>query len=290
MATLYNTYLIHCKTSVHAGDGSSTGTIDNPIQREKTTGFPVFRDSTLRGAIRESFENDETIQKNEVFVPAFGNKDNGEVASAIDVYPAKLLFFPVRSLKGVFAFVTCPLILTRYLEDRNRLLGEKKPLNIPDLEYGQAIFPENLRINDHLGLEEFLFKKLDNDNFEMANFLNLLPENNIDRLSSHWAIIDNTSFAYFTKLFTEKVTRNKINIETGVAEDGGLFNVENLPEESILYTTIGFSNEFSKKEEKKSAVDIQSYFTDNLKPMIQLGGNKSIGKGLLQLYPISKKD
>lgn len=278
MATLYTSYFLHCKTSVHAGDGTSTGTIDNPIQREKTTGFPVFRDSTLRGAIRESFESGEYLRKSENFIPAFGHKNKGDQASAIDIYPAKLLFFPVRSLEGVFAYVTCPLVLKRYLEDISEFHKKDFHFNVPTLEKGKALFADKLAINNKLGLEEFLFEKAEESNFEISK----LQIDSVNRLSTHWAIIDDTSFSYFTRLFTEKVTRNKINIKTGVADDTGLFNVENLPEESILCTTIGFSNEFSKETDRKEAKEIQSYFKENLPKLIQLGGNKSIGKGLVQ--------
>lgn len=39
---------------MHVGAGSSTGTIDLPIQREKHTNFPHIEGSSLRGAIREA--------------------------------------------------------------------------------------------------------------------------------------------------------------------------------------------------------------------------------------------
>ncbi len=45
-----------------------------------------------------------------------------EHAGAISVGDAKILLFPVRSLKGVFAYVTCPLILERFVEDAKFML------------------------------------------------------------------------------------------------------------------------------------------------------------------------
>lgn len=313
MATKYSTYILHCQTSIHAGDGTSTGTIDMPIQRERTTGFPVLRDSTTRGSIREHFEtpllpnlkklkkktsdnnvetaltNDEkTALKN--FHATFGYRENGDKASAISVLPARLLFFPVRSFKGVFAYVTCPFILKRFIKEM-KLFYPEKSIDIQQeslqVAENEAHASANLKINDTtIGLEEFLFEVKD-ESFDLKPILELFDkENTINRLEEHIAIINDTQFAYFTRLFTEKVTRNKINIEKGVADDTGLFNEEFLQEESILYTTFGFANEFSDKKERLTDKDLQTYFDTNFTSLFQLGGDKSVGKGLINPYKL----
>lgn len=293
MATLFSTYIFHCQTAVHAGDGTSTGTIDMPIQRERTTGFPVLRDSTTRGSIRESFETN--MNDIELFKATFGNKDNGDKASALSVLPARLLFFPVRSIKGVFAYVTCPFILNRFVKEMKLFYNEDITITLPELQDNQCYAAEKLLIDkEYLGLEEFRFNQYtpteaDASSFDINPILNLINKE-IERLPKYYAIIDDTSFAYFTRLFTEKVTRNKIKIETGVAEDGNLFNEEFLPEESILYTTFGFANEFSTEKDRKKDTDIQKYFDTEFKALFQLGGDKSVGKGLISRYPISFDD
>jgi len=120
MATLYSSYFLYCETSIHAGDGTSNGTIDMPIQRERPTKFPNFRDSTLRGSVRESFETNKDLSKDALFKPTFGNKDDGDKNSALNVFPARLLFFPVRSFSGVFAYITCPFVLKRFMAQFTR--------------------------------------------------------------------------------------------------------------------------------------------------------------------------
>ncbi len=295
MATLYTSYILHCQTSVHAGNGTSTGTIDKPIQREATNKFPVFRDSTLRGAVREHFEtplisklpkNKEAILDTEAkkFISTFGYRDDGEQSSALDVYPARLLFFPVQSYKGVFAYVTCPFVLNRFIDDMKLFHDNTLNSETLKLKSGECYATEKLKIEGFVGLQEFLFKAK-SESFDISSILTSISSGNIPRLNDHIAIIDDTSFAYFTRLFTEKITRNKIDIKTGVAADTGLFNEEFLPEESILYSTFGFSNEFKESGGLKD-VDIQTYFTLNFKPLFQLGGDKSIGKGLLKQFQI----
>ncbi len=52
-----------CETPLHAGSGSDLGFVDLPIQRERHTEFPKIEASSLKGAIREVFDdnNEKTI-------------------------------------------------------------------------------------------------------------------------------------------------------------------------------------------------------------------------------------
>ena len=45
-----------CESPLHAGSGSELGIIDLPIQRERHTNFPKIEGSSLKGCIREAFE------------------------------------------------------------------------------------------------------------------------------------------------------------------------------------------------------------------------------------------
>lgn len=291
MATTYSTYLIKCLTGVHAGDGSSSGTIDNPIQRERVTSFPVFRDSTLRGAIREHFELDYEEKANDCFLPSFGHRDKGDKNSALDVYPARILFLPVRSFAGVFAYVSCPMVLERFNEELKLRKASPFFKDIPKLtDNNTSLACRTLEIGEtnKVGLEEFLF-----DNTERTNFFETLGIFlGHDRLKTHGALVSNDMFTYMTKRFTEKVTRNRIDLNTGTASDTGLFNEEFLPEETLLYAQFGFANEFSTDKDRKKATDLQQYFDGFLKenPVCNLGGDKSIGKGAIQFTPLNTQD
>lgn len=285
MATLYNNYFIHCLSAVHLGDGSSTGTIDLPIQREKITGFPIFRDSSLRGAIRAHFEEDEATHNDKHFIPTFGSRDHGDSHSALEVFPAHLLFFPVRSFNGLFAWVTCPYILKRYQAALQKFGTAPFEYDFPTaIEDRHIIATEQLIIGNSskVGLEEFLFEAQPSETFaKLATYFARATQ--IERLATHCAMVSDTVFGYMARLFTEKVTRNKIDLETGVAVDGALFNEEFLPEQCVLYATLGFSNQFSKKEDRKKDKEIQQYVHDNVVSTLSIGGDKSIGKGLIQI-------
>jgi len=93
-------------------------------------------------------------------------------------------------------------------------------------------------------------------------------------------------------LFTEVITRTKINNETGTVQDGALFTEEFLPQESILYSLVMASPIFQEKGKKgifdgngdsdKEAQNVMDFFANGLSPVFQLGGNSTLGKGLLR--------
>ena len=127
---------IFTRTPLHVGAGASVGAIDQPIQRERHTGFPTIPASAIKGSFADTWnsallsdgEKKVRVKKqkdgeNEVLItsiPAwlFGSDDPGHsFAGAIRFIDAKLLAFPIRSAKGGFAWVTCPLMLRRAARD-----------------------------------------------------------------------------------------------------------------------------------------------------------------------------
>jgi len=52
-----NIMFLIAETPMHAGSGDSLGIVDMPIQRERHTDFPKIEASSLKGSMREHFEN-----------------------------------------------------------------------------------------------------------------------------------------------------------------------------------------------------------------------------------------
>ncbi|MGC9036299.1 MAG: type III-B CRISPR module RAMP protein Cmr4, partial [Verrucomicrobiia bacterium] len=121
--------MIFTRTPLHIGTGASVGAIDQPVLRERHTGFPIIPASSLKGVFADQW-NDRLIEvsekekKKKVRVAGenncseaawlFGSDNNNfSFAGAVQFSEAKLLAFPVRSAKGSFAWITSPLILYR---------------------------------------------------------------------------------------------------------------------------------------------------------------------------------
>ena len=315
---------MYAEEPIHAGAGTSTGTIDLPIQRERHINVPKIEGSGVRGAIREAawekFSNQNPSEAQDLskghnakdkqndFTRVFGFKNDGANHSAIDISDAHLLFFPVRSWKGGFAWLTCPLLLKRFIKDYNRMfdadisikIGTSNDtidtINIADNEV-VVQNKSNLTIKSNALFEEYLFtaKEMElkiegeeigewfKERFCSAHaIINLLP--------THIAVVSDDVFLDFADLYTHKITRNKIDSATGTAENAGLFNEEFLPSESILYTNLVANDEFSENDDLMKAENVMKFVEDNLPKLYKTGGDQGIGKGLFRVAFYAKND
>jgi len=296
-----NPLFLMCEAPLHAGSGSGLGVVDLPIQREKHTDFPKIEGSSLKGSLREFFE---TKNKNNVeeTIALFGSPTEAEEenaqAGSMGVADARLLLFPVKSMKGVFAWITCPRVLTRFKNDY-ALSGKTLDLAVPD---GTATTPNSniLLTPSRVVLEEYAFDGVEKSD-QLAKWGEWFSETLFgDRKDSYWAgkiktdilILADDDFQDFARLSTEVITRTKINSQTGTVEQGALFTEEYLPADSILYSVIFTRGEYLTKGEgtqkssgeKMEEEQLRSYFSQTLEnhPVLQLGGNYTLGKGLLR--------
>jgi CRISPR-associated protein Cmr4 len=308
-----------CETPLHAGSGSDLGIVDLPIQRERHTDFPKIEGSSLKGALREaveqvtqqkSFEDQVTVHR------VFGYDDGGlknkkaideslggktDFAGAIGFSDARLLLFPVKSMKGVFAWVTCEKVLSQFSSDMKQT---QKDFDITGLEFLRdqktyVFSPEtSTKIkNDKVVLEEYTFTIANELNGVIqvveggkeTNLPDWLAKHLFNNDGSYWCekvkkdiiVLSNDDFKDFVNLSTEVITRIKIDNETGTVATGALFTEEYLPSESVLYSLVLAHQEF-RADSDFTAEDVLSFFGENLNEIIQIGGSATIGKGLVR--------
>ncbi|MEM2371032.1 MAG: type III-B CRISPR module RAMP protein Cmr4 [Thermofilaceae archaeon] len=128
-------------THVHAGIGRAGGIVDLPVQRDEN-GFPCIYSSSLKGALKTALlwaylktHNDLALARKAVEA-LLGPEPELEESfeSSVAVLDASLVAMPVRSLRGVYAYVTSRLLLEKLL-DYVQLCSElpsvstSKPLN-----------------------------------------------------------------------------------------------------------------------------------------------------------------
>lgn len=307
-----------CETSLHAGSGNDLGIVDLPVQRERHTGFPKVEGSGIKGCIREVFEEmvpaiaagkkdfkftSNSISKDELTKAinlVFGPEKGGDHAGALGFTDARLLLFPVKSMKGVFAWVTCPRVLERFKRDM-LLCGIDHKLEMP-LENSTPRDSDLFVKDNKVVLEEYTFE-INNKNEEcctnMADWLskNVIPSGDThkywrEKMTRDMVVISDDDFRDFVSLSTEVVTRTKIDSSTGTVAKGQLFTEEYLPPETVLYSlalaTPLFSNDKGifktgkngVKTDKPEEEEVLEFLTGNLPQVIQIGGNATIGKGL----------
>lgn len=301
-------FFMLCGSPLHAGSGSDLGAVDLPIQRERHTQFPKVEASGLKGSIRESFEgltqielNGRDIQKDEIKKAvelAFGPEKTGDFAAALGFTDARVLLFPVKSMKGVFAWITCPRVLNRLQRDLKHC-GDELDFEIPEensLPAGSALIIKD----NHIALEEYTFNMHIDDNCtKLADWIKkyAFPESKEfaylrESVHKNLAVLSDEDFTDFVIHSTEVITRTKIDSEKGTVEEGALFTEEYLPTDTILYS-LALATPIFKKDDKEKGIfkanDDQSeeglvmeFFNKGLPKVIQLGGNATIGKGLIR--------
>lgn len=278
------------------GGGDSVGAIDLAIQREKFTDFPMAAGSGIKGAVRSWFELQSTSESKFkiplIFGPEHGS--SSEHAGAISFSDARILLFPIRSVKGVFAWATCLDVLHRLKRDAE-LTDLNLDLDIPTDGDQTAIVSPNSELlidGNKLALEEYTFDAKEIESVkDIARWIadNALPQTEAysywrKRLVTHLVILPNDDFRDFTKHSTEVQTRISIVDETGTAKDGSLFYQENLPSESLMYSVVFAQRTMSKTIEKNLDEDVVMDYLSSLNGQhLQIGGDSSIGKGMMSV-------
>jgi len=311
-------------TSAHVGSGDNLSYVDLPIQREIHTGFPKIEASSLKGALRHHVEaklkledENKAIENKKKVEIIFGigsgeklsndgstadneaeSSDKG-AASEMAIADARILFFPVKSAKGIFAWVTCPMVMKRFEQDCKIVEQEITPFEC--LEDNDVIVCKDskllIEINNEnknnsekkaaVMLEELVFEINESHSSETSldNWIDHMvtkfpfPEELKD-FKSRVILIPNDDFKYFVMQATEVITRIAIDSEYGVVKSdvGALFTEEYLPPESILYSML-----FMKNKEKDN-VEIEKTLNDHLNAkIVQIGGNATLGKGMFRI-------
>ena len=206
-------------------------------------------------------------------------------------------------MKGVFAWITCPKIISKFNEEL-KIAGHSVQF---DISKGNIAATDNtLTLNGkNIILEEYTFEiDTPNENKTGKNQVNQLGEwlaENVlerngyfaDKLMTDIVVLENDDFKDFVHLSTEVITRTKINNETGTVQDGALFTEEYLPAESIMYSLVLTAPEFAKERtEFKTENDLKNFFKEFVtkNEVLQIGGNATLGKGITKAVFVEPKN
>jgi CRISPR-associated protein Cmr4 len=280
--------VLHAVTGLHPGSGTALGVVDLPIQRERHTNWPLIPGSSLKGVLREALRPEDVADDEwlTLFGPTAANASDH--AGALAFTDARILAFPVRSLKGVFAWVTCPAVLARLARDLE-VIGRNNPAwSVPDLNTGSMLCAEKSPILIDTGkavLEEFdITRSGDLPAGLVAWFQDnaAVDDGAKQQFSTHLAILADNDFTHFVQYATEINARVGLNYETRTVKDGALFYEEFLPPETLLYALV-LAQKSRRKEMRGTASEMLGIFRNKLPPTVQIGAGETIGKGICRL-------
>jgi len=311
----FKPFFIIAESPLHPGSGSELGIVDLPVQRERHTNYPKIEGSGLKGSIREAFENLKETNLNSHKIKdkelknavnlAFGPEDGEKYAGSLAFTDAKILLFPVKSLKGTFAWITCPYVLERFLKDM-RIRGVDLKDIASDLHSLENSIPEgsNITVLSKIVLEEFSFEvKEKSKASKVAKWFakKIFPQGNSNDPYKYWrekmakdlVILLDDDFKEFISTSTEVIARTKIASDTGTVTSGGLWYEEYLSQDTILYSLAMTSpirmkddaqkGVFKANNPQKEAEKVMDFFEAGLPEVLQIGGNQTIGKGIVRI-------
>lgn len=290
---------IYALTPVHPGSGTSAAAIDLPVQREKHTEYPMIQASGVKGALRDTAKR--SGKKDEEISIVFGPED-ASYGAAISFTDARILLFPVRSVSGIFGWITSAFVINRFRRDimaASRVLNSPVNISFEEIKEpgeGMAFCPSrdsNLKVDKNTVILEDLSFEIEEDN-NVKNFTEFVSEHLFndkehifwrDKISKDLLVVSENTFRDFTKFSTEVITRIKIG-ETGTVggeRGAGPWDEENLPAETILYSLVFARNAMDKEKAPNHVKEANGVFEfmEKLPRFTQFGGEETVGRGLV---------
>ena len=257
---------IFARTPICVGAGSSVGAIDLPFMRERHTRIPIIPGSSIKGVLRDLWNGDE--KQNIIF-------GEGTKAGKLLVGEARVLAFPVRSARGMFAWVTSPLALERFKRDSNEkftvsVIKDTIKDTMDCLASEKLVFQGK----NNTVFEEYCFDEIDKVPQDILDAFEKLSDDDVWRASiaDRLAVISDEMFSYFVENTCEVPARIAIDDETGVVDKvhGALFYQEQVPSETLFYNVISSSDG-----------DVLKNFENKISgtKVLQFGGDETIGLG-----------
>jgi CRISPR-associated protein Cmr4 len=303
---------LYTRTPLHVGSGTSVDVVDLPIMRERITGFPVIPSTSLKGVLlqhaREVFEDGAHSRANIIPLDAkilFGAADTiGEGsekkqvsnAGCVQIMEAKLLAFPVRSLAGCFAWLTCPAVLERFQRDT----GKKFVVPQPSKDQAVVTDDSSLTIPEQaqIVLEEYVLALAPKPINAQTVVKALTPVCSdplwVESVGKRLVVLNDENFQHFVATATEVVARIKVAPASRTVDGEALFYQENVPCEALFYSVLTVllpRRDTGEKDHAKALsganAKLEQLFPDEKQPgkhppILQIGGDETTGHGLCE--------
>jgi len=263
-------YIITTITNLHVGAGDiNFDIVDNQVQRDAITNLPTIHSSSLKGAFREAFGENNASK----YIFGSPNSDNDHQAGAFNFFEASLLSRPVRSNQKPYFMATSPEVIGIFLEFLENFEIDFEPKikkvlqKLKDIKVASEspIIFENIT---NTILEDFEATFNDEDISDLDNFL-----------GDNLAIFNHKDFQNLT---LPVIARNYL--ENG--ESKNLWYEEVVPKKSKFYFAIAKPTNLDPADAKDKLEGFEKRFDNQSR--VQFGGNKSIGYGFCRLEKVSK--
>lgn len=268
---------------LQAGTGQGIGVIDKPIAREKSTNIPFLPGSSIKGVFRDACSELKCGKVEDIFGPATDNAD--AYAGSVSISDAHLLLMPVRSLAGVFAWVTSPFILNRFKRDLKDIDPEFTPPDFPAFEQDACLVPDltsSILIDTthpKVILEDLKLTADSSDALDQwATWLggSIFPADTVWQafLKKRLCLVSDDTLSYLLEIGTEVTARICIDDDSKTVANNLLWYEEALPAEAVLSALVVASGV------RAQPTDVFKAISSITEKTIQFGGSATVGRGL----------
>lgn len=267
-------YQIETISNLHVGSGETNqGVVDNLVQRDAITNFPVINASSLKGALRQHFlelsqQKDTEINEtfiNHVFGSSINNKGrdtDNQKAGAYRFFDARLLSIPVRSDKSLYLMATCPLVLKDFCETVRLLNISLETPNFSEIHVDESPIVLDAAYKD--AMIEDIDMKTEYKQIQNFSLLTGTPSVLLSDIMFNRICDDN---------HLPVIARNYL--DNGQSKN--LWYEQVVPRFSRFYFTIMVPDEDK---------EFDTFNTALTSSLVQIGGNASVGNGLCRLSGI----
>lgn len=267
----YRLLLLQAHAGLHTGQPESP----ERLRRDPETAQPLLAGSTLLGALRKQirdqlyrdYQNQEDWKQaanaDERLVQLFGTSEP-RTPGALGCTPGRLLLLPVRSLRGVYAWVTSPSVLLGLVRDL-AATGLSELPELPTLQTFEAQCAEDhpaLLEDQQLLFEELSFRRR-GDASALVTWLQQGPlagTQLAERLPQRLVLISDAAFAHFSQAAMLAMVH---------PEGTRQAHLEMLPPDSCFYSLLNLDGETPWET-----------LSERFPPTLYLGSHRSTGQGL----------
>ena len=244
--------------------------------------------STLKGVLRTNCE-DEELRKH-VFGPETENAS--AFAGSAQFFDLRLLFLPVRSFSGTFAWVTSPLLLRRFQRDcamahtpfpaQIPLVNDKEICLVPSTDSQLTLALAGQEENQVVLEDLRLAGQADTALAEVVNWLKI----SLFAADTTWqtlfaervCVVHDDVLSFLLETATEITARIRLDEAKKTVKQGALWYEEALPAESIL------SGLLVIQAVAASEADVLETITQLTQNPLQVGGSTTVGRGLCRVH------
>jgi CRISPR-associated protein Cmr4 len=287
---------LHARSSIHCGTGQAIGGIDLPIAREKPTNIPLVPGSSVKGVLRALLDDrDESSSRHREHITAFGprTENASDHGGSLHFGDLRLVFLPVRSVRGTFAWVSSPYLLHRFARDAKEAGLSFPSVTDPGDPRCLVAQGSRLRVERRVAFEDFDFEAHESKELtELAESFakKCLDAGEVEFFKSRVCVVSDDVMSVLLLTCTELSTRIRLDPDKKTVEKGALWTEEALPVESLLVGVVLAAPVPSRKTTPNDLFAHLRWLLDLQGGALQVGGNATVGHGVCRARLVGGED